>query len=112
MKQDPKVRNDLQSLANSRGNREEGVITMNSKTTDEHKKPEAKFIAGAISATVWKNPGTEGEYSTINLARSYKDRAGKWQTTTSFRINDLPKASLVLNKAYDYLMTHREQSDT
>lgn len=69
--------------------------------------PEKKFSTGAVSATVWKNSGTsktgeETEFRTISLSRSYMDKDGSWKTTSSLRLNDLPKAALVLNKAFEY----------
>lgn len=72
-------------------------------------KPEKKFSTGAISATVWKNQGQskngeQVEFRTISLQRRYQDKEGKWQTTNSLRVNDLPKAALVLNKAYEYVV--------
>lgn len=75
----------------------------------EKNTPEKKFSTGAISATIWKNNGTSKdgqavEFSTISLQRSYKDKEDKWQTTNSMRINDLPKAALVISKAYEYLV--------
>lgn len=83
----------------------------------ETNTPEKRFSTGAISATVWKNSGTNKrtgeptEFNTITLQRRYKDKEGNWQTSNSLRVNDLPKASLVLNKAYEYLVL-REQSAT
>jgi len=77
----------------------------------EINQPEKKFRAGGISATVWKNTGISQrtgqptEYRTISLQRAYTDKDGKWQHTASFRINDLPKASVVLNQAYEFLVT-------
>jgi hypothetical protein len=77
--------------------------------------PEKKIRAGAVSATIWKNKadsnGKTVEYSTISLDRNYKDKEGKWQSTHSFRANDLPKAQLVLGKAYEYLMIKEHDSD-
>lgn len=75
--------------------------------------PEKKFSTGVITATVWQNQGKgrNGEtvgYRTVSLQRRYKDRNGAWQTANSFRVNDLPKAALVLEKAYEYLVI-REQ---
>jgi len=73
-------------------------------------QPEKKFSTGAIQATVWKNNGTSKqdgspvEFRTISLQRSYTDKEGKWQSTNSMRVNDLPKAALVLGKAYEYLV--------
>jgi len=56
--------------------------------------PEKKIRAGAISATIWKNdvlekPGTT--FFSVVLERSYKDM-------------DVPKACVVLQKAYEYLV--------
>jgi hypothetical protein len=71
--------------------------------------PEKKFSTGVISATIWNNKavqknGQPAEYKTISLQRRYMDKSGKWQSTTHLRVNDLPKASLVLGKAYEYLV--------
>lgn len=70
--------------------------------------PEKKFRAGPIVATIWKNKAQkkDGEtisYRTISFERTYKDQNDEWQTTNSLRTNDLPKAMLVLQKAYEEL---------
>ena len=78
--------------------------------------PEKRFSTGAITATVWqnqvsgKNIGEVADFKTISLQRSYKDRNGAWQKTNSFRVNDLPRASLVLQKAYEYIVMRELQS--
>ncbi len=66
--------------------------------------PEKKIRAGAVSATIWNNKSknTEGEYKTVTFERSYKDAKGDWQTTHSLRVNDIPKAELVLRKAFEF----------
>jgi len=74
----------------------------------EGNAPEKKFKAGPVTATIWKNQATrpngeKAEYYTVTIERSYKDKDDKWQTTNSLRINDLPKADLILSKAYEYL---------
>ena len=79
-------------------------------------KPEKKFSTGAISATVWKNNGTskkdgsQVEFRTITLQRRYADKDGTWKSTNSLRLNDLPKAALVLNKAYEYLVLKEQDA--
>jgi len=78
--------------------------------------PEKKFSTGVITATVWQNAGKSrnGEaisYRTVSLQRRYKDKNGVWQTANSLRVNDLPKAALVLQKAYEYVVL-REQEPT
>ena len=81
-------------------------------------QPEKKFSTGAISAAIWKNHGTSKkdgsnvEFKTITLQRRYTDKEGKWQTTSSLRLNDLPKANLVLQKAYEYLVLKGQGSDS
>ena len=77
-------------------------------------KPEKKYKAGAVSATVWKNEGQKNgksfAFHTISIARNYKDKDGEWKNSSSLRLADLPKAALVLNKAYEYLiMTAAEE---
>lgn len=72
--------------------------------------PEKRFRAGAISATVWQNEGQfkdgkPSSYNTISFERGYKDKEGNWKSTSSLRIADVPKAVVVLNKAYEYIVT-------
>ena len=79
--------------------------------------PEKKFSTGVITATVWQNQGKgrNGEvvgYRTVSLQRRYKDKNGVWQSTNSFRVNDLPKASLVLQKAYEFLVIREQDTAT
>jgi hypothetical protein len=78
--------------------------------------PEKKFSTGVITATVWQNQGKgrNGEvvgYRTVSLQRRYKDKNGVWQSANSLRVNDLPRASLVLQKAFEYLVI-REHDNT
>ena len=81
-------------------------------------QPEKKFRAGAISATIWLNQGQNkktGEtvnYRTISLQRGYKDKNDQWQNTNSFRVNDLPRAAVVLKQAYEYLVTAQQNSNS
>ena len=84
------------------------MATKITETTMSGNAPEKKFRAGAIAATVWKNAGQrEGkpvEYRTISIDRVYKDKEDKWQHTSSMRLNDLPRALVVLQQAYEYIV--------
>jgi len=77
--------------------------------------PEQKFRAGALTATIWKNSSEKDtktvEYMTGSCERNYLDRSGGWQTTNSLRVNDLPKAMLVIGKAYEYLLLKESESN-
>lgn len=70
-------------------------------------QPEKKIRSGAISATIWQNeqetPTGKVKYKTVSFERSYKDKEGKWQSTSKLRASDLPRAVLVLNKAYEHI---------
>ena len=70
-------------------------------------KPIKKFRAGAINASVWKNQierdGKEFEAYSVSIERNYRDKDDKWKSTSSFKVNDLPKVALVANKAFEFL---------
>ncbi len=77
--------------------------------------PEKKFRASPVTATIWTNEAKtkDGDikiFRTISLERSYKDKEGNWKSTSSFRVNDLPKATLVLNKAFEYISIKDESN--
>jgi len=78
-------------------------------------KPVKKFSAGAISAAVWKNTRQNGkgqnfDVESVTLDRRYKD-GDDWKSSSSFRLNDLPKVQLVLAKAYEYLATKKQDGE-
>ena len=78
-------------------------------------KPLARFTAGAVSATVWSNQsqGKDGEsYNTVSLQRRYRDREGNWKSASALRVNDLPRAHLVLSKAYEFLVMRDADEET
>lgn len=71
--------------------------------------PVKAFRSGAIQVTIWENENLTNEgqvmsYKTVSFERRYKDKNGEWKSTNSLRANDLPKASLLLSKAYEYLV--------
>lgn len=74
-------------------------------------KPEQKFKAGGVEATVWKNksdkPGSQ-DYFSIGFGRSYKDKFGTWKTTSSLGMTDVPKAITVLGKAYEWCVMKKQ----
>ncbi len=70
--------------------------------------PVKKFQAGGISAALWANKislkdGRQIETLSVTVDRRYKDSEGEWQSSGSLRLNDIPKAMLVLAKAYDFM---------
>ncbi len=75
-------------------------------------KPEIVFKVGAVRASVFRNfiekNGKSISLPKVALEVRYKDKTGQWQGTNSLSLNDLPKSILALQKAYDYLMEHKQ----
>ncbi len=74
-------------------------------------KPEITFKAGAVRASVFRNTVIKAGQSIplpkVVIEVRYKDKTGQWQGTNSMSVNDLPKAILALQKAFEYLMEHK-----
>ena len=79
------------------------------------KKPERVFQHGGVKAAIFVNEyEKDGESFTknrISVQKIYRDKEGMFKTTTSLDVNDLPKAVLVLQKAFDYLTVRHEPED-
>ena len=81
---------------------------MENKNQNTGNMPVKRFSAGAISVSIWQNSGEKDgrqfEYSSMSIDRAYKDKEGAWQHTGQLRTTDLPKAVVVLSKAYEFLV--------
>ncbi len=82
-------------------------------------KPEKVFKVGPVRASVFQNDivsnGRRMSLPKVVIEVRYKDKSGEWKGTNSLSINDIPKAILALQKAYDYITTRRQseaESDT
>jgi hypothetical protein len=82
-----------------------------SERSEKPNQPVKKFKAGAISATVWENQAQNQQGESVSFDRTYKDANGEWQHTNSLRMADLPKATLVLSKAYEFLALNSPEAD-
>lgn len=66
--------------------------------------PESKFNTGSIQVAVWDNESKEGNaFQSISIQKRYKV-GEEWKTTNSLNINEIPKAILALQKAYEHLV--------
>ena len=78
-------------------------------------KPEVTFRAGTVSASVFVNSfekdGESRDSLSISLQKSYQ-KDGEWKRTNSLFTNDLPKAILVLQKAYEYGVMGRKRNSS
>ena len=69
--------------------------------------PIKRFKANSITATVWENvyeqkSGQERKLFSVSLEKSYRDKE-EWKKTTNLTVNDIPRAILVYQQAYQYL---------
>ena len=71
-------------------------------------RPIKTFKLGAVRASIFENSinknGKIIKLPKVVLEVRYKDPAGTWKSTHSLSLNELPKAILALQKAYEYLM--------
>lgn len=71
-------------------------------------KPEQVIRVGNVQASIFNNQRESedgllrGGYS-VNLHRRYQDKQGAWQSTSSFRLSELPQAELALRLATAYV---------
>jgi hypothetical protein len=74
-------------------------------------QPEKVFKIGAVRASVFRNiimkAGQSIQLPKVVVEVRYKDKNGQWQGTNSLSVNELPKAILALQKAFEYLMEHK-----
>ena len=72
-------------------------------------KPEKVFKVGAVRASIFQNTIThKGKQVTmpkVILEVRYRDKTGQWKGTHSLSLNEIPKAILALQKAFEYLIT-------
>ena len=62
-------------------------------------KPVHKIDLNGLRATVWKNQGKNGDYYTVQLSRSFRDKKGNWKDTASFGVRHLPAVRSLLDQA-------------
>ncbi|MGX7894390.1 hypothetical protein [Tsuneonella sp. HG222] len=64
--------------------------------------PVKKFRIGAVTASVWKNAGTNGDWHSVTLERVYKD-GDELKNTGALNTGDLLNAAKVLERAEAYV---------
>ena len=75
-------------------------------------RPEKVFKVGAVRGSIFRNTierkGQMIPLPKVVLEVRYKDKNGEWKGTNSLSLNELPKAILALQKAYEYLLGQRD----
>ena len=82
-----------------------GVLVEAAAEETASRLPDRKFRAGGVTATVWKGMSAKGTpYFNVQLNKSYKDKDNAWKNTNSLKETDIPKAMVLLQKAYEYVI--------
>ncbi|HIH09181.1 MAG TPA: hypothetical protein HA254_00770 [Candidatus Diapherotrites archaeon] len=80
----------------------------NAMKGNEARAPKAKFNAGAVQVCMWENETKEGKpYAKFSIDKRYKD-GEQWKSANSLRLDEIPKAIVALQRAYEYA-TLKEQ---
>ena len=74
------------------------------------RQPEKSIKAGSMTAAIWRNKsGDKVNYSVTLEKRTMQ--GGNWKSIKSMNSNDLPKAILALQKAYEYLVLKKPSKE-
>jgi hypothetical protein len=67
-----------------------------------------RFKCGRCEAAVFENEtersGASVKMKRVTFQKRYRSTEGVWKTTYTLDVNEIPKAVLVLTKAYEYLV--------
>jgi hypothetical protein len=70
-------------------------------------KPAAKVSLYPVSAAIWRNQNPKGVFYSVTFERSYKDDAGKWQTSSTFNASDLLLLAKIADQAHSEIFKLR-----
>lgn len=74
--------------------------------SDDHtNRPTETLREGALKAAIWRNESETGAYHTVTVARTYKDKDGNLQDTSSLRGKDMLSLAELARR------THHETRD-
>ena len=78
-------------------------------------KPEKVFRVGAVRASIFQNTmsrnGQEFPLPKIVIEVRYRDKDGQWKGTNSLSLNEVPKAILALQQAFEFLTVRQDPRD-
>ncbi|MEX2389221.1 MAG: hypothetical protein WD534_15190 [Phycisphaeraceae bacterium] len=77
-------------------------------------RPLISFRAGAVECAVWENSTMQDGRPTpllkATLERRYRDREGRWQSSTSFTRNEIALARHVLQQAFAWIIEYERNA--
>jgi len=70
-------------------------------------KPIKEFRIGWIQVAIWKNESEENGKTivkhSIRIQKRFRDENGEYQDTNNYFPDELPKLSLAVSKAYEFI---------
>ncbi|MGZ4960966.1 MAG: hypothetical protein ACXWKG_14195 [Limisphaerales bacterium] len=74
------------------------------RNTQSPKQPEQRIKCGALSVSIWRHTGANGDFFSANVQRAYTEDDGKsWKHSDSFSRDDLLVASKLLDQAHTWI---------
>ena len=70
---------------------------------NEPQRPEKKFKAGSITATLWRSGDNGGKRHVVVFDKTYKDKEGNWATTSRFNAQEAATVALLAKQAFEYM---------
>ena len=80
--------------------------------SEETKKPVMRLKCGAISASIWRKTGANGDWYTADVQRCYKDATDAFCYTNSFSRDEIPVAAKLLDMAFGCIRLANPSSQT
>ena len=72
--------------------------------TNANPRPLRVFEAFPVKLAIWERPAELGKggkpLRNATFARVYKDPSGAWKTSKSLNVEDLPKAMILIQRAF------------
>ena len=76
-----------------------------------NRKPVHKIRHGLLGVAIWCNTGGKGDWYSTLVERSYFDKqANQWKYSTMLARDDLLKAALLQQKAYEWILWTEDQA--
>ena len=74
----------------------------NSAAQGQPRRPEETFREGPLKAAIWRNEGEHGAYHSVTIARTYKDRDGNLQDTSSPRSKEMLRLAVLARRTHHH----------
>ena len=77
----------------------------------EDNRPSCKIRLRPVSASVWRKETGKAVHYSVTFEKSFRDRAGKWQSSSSFDESDLLLLAKAANLAHDNIQEQHRRDE-